>query len=315
MSPLANLTGIRSVTGKKRAIGVNRAYLLSIAFAVVLGIFSVGSVAAPAPIKSSGGKHCLWRVTNANAPFYLLGSIHVLRANDYPLPGVIEQAIAQSQQFYFEIEPNRMDDFHRKLENSSRLPHGVEIKDKVHPQTWNYLKSTARGGNFDWVHMKAWAIALYLLDYPVHEHVSSDLGVDNHVYGKAEARRCPMRGLESADAHAAPWTAMNDIESEAYLLQAIVYADHGDTETREMIAAWKTGNTERLAALDYPTVREAPAINSRFLEVRNARWIPVIENAIKSGKPTLVTAGAAHFGGPNSVIAMLRARGYQIEQL
>ena len=315
MSPLANLTGIRSVTEKKRAIGVNRPYLLSIAFAVVLGIFSVGAVAAPAPIKSGGGKHCLWLVKNAKAPFYLLGSIHSLHDTDYPLPGVMEQAIAQSQQFYFEIEPNRMDDFHRRLEAGSRLPHGVEIKDKVHPQTWAYLRSTARGGNFDWVHMKAWAIAHFVLDYPIHEHTDTAFGVDNYIYRKASARNLPMRGLESAEAHAAPWTAMNDIESEAYLLQAIVYADHADSETREMIAAWKAGNTERLAALDYPTVREAPAINTRFLQTRNARWIPMIEDAIKSGKPTLVVAGAAHFSGSNSVIAMLRARGYQIEQL
>ena len=41
----------------------------------------------------------------------------------------------------------------------------------------------------------------------------------------------------------------------------------------------------------------------------------MIENAIKSGKPTMIVAGAAHFSGSQSVIAMLRARGYQIEQL
>src|SRR5256885_6347184 len=115
-------------------------------------LISFSAAAAPAPIKSGGGKHCLWQIKNAKAPVYLLGTIHRLHDSDYPLPGVMEQAINESQQFYFEIEPNRMDDFHRKLEASSRLPHGVEIKDKVHAQTWNYLKTTAHGGNFDWVH-------------------------------------------------------------------------------------------------------------------------------------------------------------------
>ena len=46
-------------------------------------------------IKSTGSKHCLWRITNAKAPFYLLGSIHILRAQDYPLSPVIDQAIQQ----------------------------------------------------------------------------------------------------------------------------------------------------------------------------------------------------------------------------
>ena len=300
----------------------------TLCFALACASLLVGlsiSHATPAPIKSGGGpptqhsgaagKHCLWRVTNAKSSFYLLGSIHRLRDTDYPLPSVMEQAIAQSQQFYFEIDPNRMDDFHRKLEANSRLPRGVEIKDRVHPQTWNYLKTTARGGNFEWVHMKAWAIAHYVLDYPVHDGASSRFGVDNYIVRKAEARGCSMRGLESPDAHAAPWTALNDVESEAYLLRAIVYSGHEDTELRDMISAWRTGNTERLAALDYPTVREAPSLNPRFLEWRNVKWIPVIESAIKSGKSTMIVAGAAHFSGSQSVIAMLRARGYQIEQL
>src|SRR4051812_43645349 len=77
----------------------------------------------PAPIKSSGGsKHCLWRVTNAKAPFYLLGSIHILRASDYPLAGAIDQAVQQAQQFYFEIDPEGFDEYHRRVDEASRLP-------------------------------------------------------------------------------------------------------------------------------------------------------------------------------------------------
>ena len=273
------------------------------------------AAAAPAPIKSGGGKHCLWQVKNAKAPFYLLGSIHRLRDTDYPLPSVIDQAIAQSNVFYFETDPNRDGDMVQRLEAAAKLPHGVEIKDRVHQKTWDYLRTGARGGGLDWVHLKAWGIAMFLLDYPVHMRLSGAYGVDYYVEKKARARNCSLRGLESLDAHVAVFGGMSDIESEAYLLQAIVYADHRESEMRDMIAAWKTGNTERLAAIDDPTVREAPGLNARFLESRNTRWLPVIENAIKSGKPTMIVAGAMHFSGSQSVIAMLRARGYQIEQL
>ena len=291
----------------------NLSRLIFIAALSIVGSSLVS--AAPEPIKSGGGKHCLWRVTSAKAPFYLLGSIHRLRDSDYPLPSVVEQAISQSQQFYFEIDPKRDDDLGRKLEAAAKLPRGVEIKDRVHAKTWEYLRTGARGGSFDWVHLRAWGIALYVLDYPVHVHLSGAYGIDNYVEKKARARNCAMRGLESVDEHVAVFGGMSDIESEAYLLQAIVYADRHDEFARETVSAWKSGNTERLATLDVPTVREAPGLNSRFTTVRNARWVPVIENAIKSGKPTIIVAGAMHFSGPQSVVAMLRARGYQIEQL
>jgi uncharacterized protein YbaP (TraB family) len=278
-------------------------------------ICCVSILAAATENKSSGGKHCLWRVTNAKAPFYLLGSIHRLRDTDYPLPSVIDQAIGQCNVFYFETDPNRDDDMVPKLEAAAKLPHGQQIKDHVHAKTWDYLRSGARGGNFDWVHLRAWGIALFLLDYPVHVRLSGAYGVDYYVEKKARARTCSMHGLESVNDHVAVFGGMNDIESEAYLLQAIVYADHRDAEMREMIAAWKSGNTEKLAAMDDPTVREAPGLKTRFLEARNARWVPIIEKAINSGKPTMIVAGAMHFSGPDSVIAMLRAHGYQIEQL
>jgi len=40
-----------------------------------------------------------------------------------------------------------------------------------------------------------------------------------------------------------------------------------------------------------------------------------IETELKTGKPTAIVAGALHFSGPRSVIALLQQRGYVIEQL
>jgi len=62
-------------------------------------------------------------------------------------------------------------------------------------------------------------------------------------------------------------------------------------------------------------MKEAPTVWWRLLDRRNAKWAPRIEAAIKSGKPTLVVAGALHFSGPQSVIALLQKRGYKVEQL
>ena len=262
-----------------------------------------------------GGKHCLWRVTNAKQPFYLLGSIHRLRDVDYPLPAVIERAIQESQQFYFEYDPKQDDAFERKLADAAKLPHGVTIKDKVHTQTWDYLRRGAQGGGTDWVNLRPWAVAMFVLDYPVQVRLNGAYGIDNYVEKKARQQGRPMHGLESIDDHVNVFAGMNDAENEAYLLEAIVYANEHDTRAREMISAWKVGSTERLFALEMPNVTDAPGLNPRFLEQRNVRWIPVIESAIKSGKPTMIVAGAMHFSGPNSVIKMLRERGYQVEQL
>src|SRR2546430_5433188 len=75
---------------------------------------------APEPIKSGGGKHCLWRVTNAKAPFYLLGPMHSLPLRNWKFPPVIENAIRDSRQFWFEIDPNRGDLFVKKITTAAK---------------------------------------------------------------------------------------------------------------------------------------------------------------------------------------------------
>jgi uncharacterized protein YbaP (TraB family) len=108
---------------------------------------------------------------------------------------------------------------------------------------------------------------------------------------------------------------MLDIESEVFLLQALVYAGREARQFQLDVAAWKTGDVQHIYRMELGRIKEAPTIYWRLLDRRNAKWIPRIEAAIKFGKPTMVVAGVLHFGGPHSVIAMLKMRGYKIEQL
>ena len=82
-----------------------------------------------------------------------------------------------------------------------------------------------------------------------------------------------------------------------------------------MHKAWRKGDTAALWAGDAQFRKEAPSIAARFVDERNVKWMPQIEAELKSGKPTAIVAGALHFSGPNSVIALLEKRGYKIEQL
>jgi len=60
---------------------------------------------------------------------------------------------------------------------------------------------------------------------------------------------------------------------------------------------------------------EAPGIAARLVENRDVKWVSRIEAELKTGNPTAIVAGALHFSGPRSVIALLQKRGYEIEQL
>jgi uncharacterized protein len=283
----------------------------SVAGTGIIFAFVSGLVAAEV---ATSGKHCLWRITNARAPFYLLGSVHALQRSDYEKAPAVEEAIKQSQLILFEVDPKEDQTFAKKLGEAARLPRGQQIRGKISPKTYNYLRKITINGMAEWQHLYPWAIAM-LLDYPALRGVSSIYGVDNHVAEMARRYSKRTGGVETVDEHVRVFSDMHMIEGEVYLLQALVHAAEASQQFRLDVAAWKSGDTNRLYAMHARRMKEAPTVYWRLLDQRNAKWIPRLEAAIKSGTPTLVVAGALHFSGPRSVIAKLQKRGYKVEQL
>jgi uncharacterized protein YbaP (TraB family) len=277
----------------------------------IIFVFLSGLTAAEV---AASGKRCLWRVTNARAPFYLLGSVHALQRSDYDKAPAVEEAIKQSQLILFEVDPKEDQTFAKKLGEAAKLPRGEQIRGKISPKTYNYLRKITINGMAEWQHLYPWAIAM-LLDYPTLRSVSTVYGVDNHVAEMARRYSKRTGGLETADEHIHVFSDMHMIEGEVYLLQALVHAPEASQQFRSDVEAWKSGDTNRLYAMHVRRMKEAPTVYWRLLNQRNAKWIPKLEAAIKSGTPTLVVAGALHFSGPRSVIALLQKRGYKIEQL
>src|SRR5690242_2849152 len=78
-------------------------------------------------------KGFLWRVANAPAPFYLVGSLHALRRDDYPTDlDEINRAIDQSQKFIYERDPKANDQtlLAQRLNAQAAYPRGVTIQQR-----------------------------------------------------------------------------------------------------------------------------------------------------------------------------------------
>src|SRR5215472_4332442 len=107
-----------------------------------------------APHSKKFPKCCVWRVTNAKAPFYLVGSIHALSKKDYPLPQPYEIALEDSRRLLFEFNPTRHAEFEKKFEAAAKYPTGQDIRSKISPELLGWLRKNmfplipdARGGN------------------------------------------------------------------------------------------------------------------------------------------------------------------------
>src|SRR5437588_10568275 len=304
-----------------------RVFGVWIALAMV-GIAPLSAIAV-SPAHKKFPKSCGWRVTNAKAPFYLVGSIHALSKSDYPLPAPYEIALRNSKCFLFEFDPTKHLEFERKFEAAGKYPPGQDIRSKIDPELLAWLRQNvatvkpdnrptrrerARNSDTEFCY-KPWWIAQHLVGPVTYRKTSLSHGLDNHFVDSATREKKKIADLESVNEHVAVMGGLSDRDSEFILRDALDQPRNAEKEFSRMHKAWLKGDTDALWAGDTRLRTKAPWIAARFVDNRNTKWVPRIEAELKSGKPTAIVAGALHFSGPNSVIKLLEKRGYKIEQL
>jgi uncharacterized protein len=296
-------------------------FFILFGFAVVFAI--------PAHAARDLPKCCVWRVTNAKAPFYLVGSVHALAEDDYPLPVPYEIALKEAKRFLFEFDPTRQAEFERKLEAAARYRPGVDIRSKIDPKLLTWLQqnmSTLSGdprrgtksrvtGFDNGLGYKPWWIAQHLVTKSAYSNGSASPGLDDYFLLRAQKLGHEIDGLESVDEHVAVLGGLSDRDGEIILRNALTPQKNEAVQLTRMQRAWRKGDTAALWGGDARFRRGAPRIAARFVDERNVKWVPRIEAELATGKPTAIVAGALHFAGPNSIVRLLEKRGYKIEQL
>jgi uncharacterized protein YbaP (TraB family) len=275
---------------------------------------TVSTFGAPAPPK----KHFVWRVTSLPVPFYLVGSFHSLTKNDYPLPDAYRGAFAQAQRLLFEYDPRRRDALTRRFQEAARYPSGLDVQSELRPDTLAQLRKNLWqfGLKFDQVrHYRPWAIALRLLAQQGPLGPGSPLSMEMRIVSQAQRSGKEVAGLETVDEHIAFWREMLERDSENLLVYTLARDKRVTVLFAKTRAAWMRGDVGALSATNAYLRQANPGIAQRLLDRRNRKWVERIEAEMKTGKPTAIVAGAGHFSGPGSVIAILQEHGYKIEQL
>jgi len=290
--------------------------------------FLLFSIACYLPHPARAGTACVWRVTNAPAPFYLVGTIHALSGKDYPLPRPYAEALQNSQQFFFEIAPDSKGNFSKLFDAAAAYPKGDDIRHHIHPETWTFLQKRFRESNFlgkdfslgqqylpGLQNLRPWAIADYIWGVRGYSDIHDKLGVDNYISYQAKRMGKARGGLETAAQHVDVLSGMSDIDAELILLDSLVRGDKRRDDYEASRAGWKKGDLGPMMAEAKRERDQNLGAELRLLDYRNLRWIPKIVGLIKSGIPTSIVVGTGHFCGTNSVIELLQKQGYKIEQL
>jgi hypothetical protein len=280
------------------------------------------AVAVCACVQAAEAKTFGWKATGkGGGVVYLIGSIHVLTSDFYPLDPALEAAFKDADLLVEEVDMAEMLDPTAQLRVLSRgmLPGDQSLDKLLSPSTLALVrKATGDLGaaGQPLMRFKPWMLAIALQGLELQKAgYDPELGLDKHFYDQAKSAGKAVQGLETADYQISVFDGMTMQQQDRMLAQTLKELETELASVGKLADAWKAGDAPTVERIVQAELKAEPQMYQRLLVDRNKTWLPKIEALFARRGHALVVVGAAHLVGPDGVLAMLTAKGYTVEQL
>jgi uncharacterized protein YbaP (TraB family) len=279
------------------------------------------SLALLAAAPAASAKTFAWKATGKGGTIYLVGSIHVMSESFYPLNPALEAAFKDSDLLVEEVDMAEMSDPTTQLSMLTRgmLPSNQSLDKVISPATMALVKKAtgdlgADGGPL--MRFKPWMLAIALQGIELMKAgFDPALGLDQHFYDQAKEAGRAVQGLETVAYQISRFDEMTPEQQDRMLAETLKELETETTTVGKLGDAWKAGDVATVERIALADVKSDPAMYQRLLVERNKNWIPKIDALFARRGKAMVVVGAAHLVGPDGLVAMLRAKGYTVEQL
>lgn len=271
---------------------------------------------------SAAERSVLWTVRGEHNTVYLLGSIHVLRPGDGALPRAALEAYAGADRLVMEID---LDDpavadptaLLGTMQRTALLPEGLSLRSVMGDDYTSVAERVSESGLdlavFDG--FAPWFVAVMLLQLELAQRgFKPELGIEQQLASRAARDGKPIEGLETAEQQFAVLASLPLPEQKRFLLMTLADADRLDEEIEELVAAWRSGDTQALEDMLSVAFEEFPELYGPLTEDRNRAWVERLEELLGDRDDYLVVVGALHLVGRHSVVDLLRQRGHTVTQ-
>jgi uncharacterized protein len=292
--------------------------------ALALCCFASGGAAPPAA-GDGAPKHFLWQVTGPKGVVYLLGTIHVGKADFYPLPSIIEDSFKKADTLVEEIdisEPAETAHLQRRVIEDGSYPNADAITNHLSEATRSHLAAYVNKGGLPEpaiAHMRPWLVSMLVVQLELKRMgFDPSNGLDRHFLEEARQSHKPIGALENAGSQLELFSSMSEELQDRLLLSSLVdmekSADFFDLLTR----AWRSGDTAAIHELITSGVREYPQLKplmTKLFDDRNTAMTAKIARFLQTPKSYFVAVGAGHLVGDQGIPNQLRRKNFKVEQL
>jgi len=261
----------------------------------------------------------MWRLQTTEVTLIFLGSIHMLPPGLLWQDSRVKEALASADSVVFEVDMEAIRDpvFAQQLIAAGTLPAGQTLDQILSIEQYTQLNAIcvelgvpiAAINNFK----PGFAVSLLSILHMEANGFDQETGVDEVLERAALAASRQVLALETTLEQLEALLVYYELSPDEVMAN-VAREYENSNYLDDMLKAWLSGDVEALAHMFIEEIKRYPGLYEVLLLRRNTNWIAPLERMINEGGNYLVVAGVAHFIGEDSVINMLRAKGYAVER-
>ena len=257
----------------------------------------------------------LWAIEKDGHTTYALGTIHLGVDAQAKLPALVWDKLDHAPAFAMETDIN---DPSLAREITTRA-HGGTLHEDIGDAYWKKLEQELSPQIAARLDAMPATVAVTVLETRALPETAAPM--DGVLLRRAQDAHHRIIYLEPAHLQVALLAKWMDVRA---LEELIDHEATHDDMVRRLLAAYLSGDVDKMLALDEEdhqlwkqegrSEAEYQQMRKEMLYDSNASWIPEIEQMHAAGGG-FVAVGAMHLIGPNSVLDLLRQRGYKVTRL
>ena len=263
----------------------------------------------------------MWKIEGNSNRIYLLGSVHVLRKQDHPIPTAIDDAYEDAEVLIMEVDMDDIDPIEMAglVSELGMIADGGSLQDIMGPALYGEAADYASqlgipidmlGATEPW--LAAITVEQMMLlrigfnpQYGIEFHLTAMAGKDEkEIFGFETARE----QLEFLDGLSMP-------AQRSLLIQTLQESLSIEEDINLLIDAWRHGDINFFEKTLLAEMRKYPELYKTLVVDRNEAWVEKIKKLTAEKDDYLVVVGALHLVGEDGVPALLSEQGISVDQL
>jgi hypothetical protein len=261
----------------------------------------------------------MWHLSDADSDIYIFGTFHLLPSTlDWQRPSMID-AFDKSSILILEADVTGAapGDVVNLIKQYGVAPSGKTLRSRLTPeQTAEFEKlSTSLGIEPALLDpYEPWyASTILTLKYAQAHGLAASSGAEQKLIQSAEAQNKPRAYLETIEEQIKFLAGLPEQSQNEMFVATLKEISASDQMIANMQDAWVKGDTTRMAGLFDSSIKEVPDLYSTLIVERNKRWADEIQKLMAGSGKVFIAVGAGHLVGNDSVVALLRARGFKVD--